>query len=258
VQTRVTLIGKGVSAFQHQARCEPRGRENASTSPATSRTGRVPLRQARRPNMAPEKNVYIVDDDEASRDSIATLLSVAGFRTKSFASGNQFLQEVASLAPGCLVSDVRMPDLDGIALVQQLRTLKLGIRVVLITGHGDIKTAVLAIKSGAADFVEKPYDDETILAAVRRAQEELEEHDEEKEMAKTAARRLSSLSARECEVLERLVAGLPNKTIAHDLAISPRTVEFHRTRVMTKMEAGSLSQLVRLALLAGLKVDLQT
>jgi two-component system, LuxR family, response regulator FixJ len=207
--------------------------------------------------MAPEKNVYIVDDDEASRDSIATLLSIAGFRTKSFASGNQFLREVASLAPGCLVSDVRMPDLDGITLLQKLKTLKLSIRVVLITGHGDIKTAVRAIKSGAADFVEKPYDDETILTAVRKAQEELDRDDEGDELAKIAAGRLSSLSSRESEVLERLVAGLSNKAIAHDLAISPRTVEFHRTRVMTKMKAGSLSQLVRLALLAGLKVDLQ-
>src|SRR5258705_3556001 len=207
--------------------------------------------------MAPEKNVYIVDNDEASRDSIATLLSVAGFRTKSFVSAIQFLQEVASLGPGCLVSDLRMPDLDGIALVQELKPSKLSIRVVLITGHADIKTAVRAIKSGAVDFVEKPYDNETILAAVRRAQEELDEHDEERELAKTAARRLNSLSTRESEVLERLVAGLPNKTIAHDLAISPRTVEFHRTRVMAKMQAGSLSQLVRLCLLAGMKADLQ-
>ncbi len=208
--------------------------------------------------MAPEKNVYIVDDDEASRDSIATLLSVSGFRTKSFASGNLFLQEAASLAPGCLVSDVRMPDLDGITLVQQLKALKLSIRVVLITGHGDIKMAVRAIKSGATDFVEKPYDDETILAAVRRAQEELDQDDEGDEMAKVAAARLSSLSSRECEVLARLVAGQPNKAIAYDLTISPRTVEFHRTRVMAKMKAGSLSQLVRLALLAGLKGDLRT
>ena len=150
-----------------------------------------------------------------------------------------------------------MPDLDGITLLQKLKTLKLSIRVVLITGHGDIKTAVRAIKSGAVDFVEKPYDDETILTAVRRAQEELDRDDEGDELAKIAAGRLSSLSSRESEVLERLVAGLSNKAIAHDLAISPRTVEFHRTRVMTKMKAGSLSQLVRLALLAGLKVDLQ-
>ncbi len=207
--------------------------------------------------MAPEKNVYILDDDEASRNSIATLLSSAGFRTRSFASANQFLREAASLAPGCLISDLRMPDMDGITLLQQLMTMKLNIRVVLITGHGDIKTAVRAIKSGAADFVEKPYDDETILAAVRKAQEELERGDEGHELAKTAAERLGSLSPREREVLERLVAGSSNKAIAHDLAISPRTVEFHRTRIMTKMKAESLSQLVRLALLAGLKVELR-
>jgi len=207
--------------------------------------------------MAPEKNVYILDDDEASRNSIATLLSSAGFRTRRFASANQFLREVASLAPGCLISDLRMPDMDGITLLQQLMTMKLNIRVVLITGHGDIKTAVRAIKSGAADFVEKPYDDETILAAVRKAQEELERGDEGHELAKTAAERLGSLSPREREVLERLVAGSSNKAIAHDLAISPRTVEFHRTRIMTKMKAESLSQLVRLALLAGLKVELR-
>jgi two-component system response regulator FixJ len=207
--------------------------------------------------MAPEKNVYIIDDDEASRDSIATLLSSAGFKTKSFASGDQFLREAASLAPGCLVSDVRMPDLDGITLLQQLMALKLRIRVVLITGYGDIKTAVRAIKSGATDFVEKPYDEETLLAAVQKAQEELDQDDQGNELAKAAAERLGSLSAREREVLECLVAGYSNKAIAHDLAISPRTVEFHRTRIMAKMKAGSLSQLVRLALLAGLKVDLQ-
>ena len=207
--------------------------------------------------MAPEKNVYIIDDDEASRDSIATLLSSAGFKTKSFPSGHQFLREAASLAPGCLVSDVRMPDLDGITLLQQLMALKLRIRVVLITGYGDIKTAVRAIKSGATDFVEKPYDEETLLAAVQKAQEELDQDDQGNELAKAAAERLGSLSAREREVLECLVAGSSNKAIAHDLAISPRTVEFHRTRIMAKMKAGSLSQLVRLALLAGLKVDLQ-
>jgi two-component system response regulator FixJ len=136
-------------------------------------------------------------------------------------------------------------------------TLKLRIRVVLITGYGDIKTAVRAIKSGAADFVEKPYDDETLLTGVRKALEELDQDDEGHELERTAAERLGSLSTRERGVLELLVAGYSNKVIAHDLAISPRTVEFHRTRIMTKMKAGSLSQLVRLALLAGLKVELQ-
>ena len=199
-------------------------------------------------------NVYIVDDDESARESLATLLTMAGFRTKGFASGHQFLGAVPSLAPGCLVSDVLMPEMDGITLLKQLKILKPDFPVILITGHGDIKMAVHAMRSGALDFVEKPYDDETILAAVRRAQLQLTKDYESDELAKIAAKRLSSLSARELEVLERLVAGMPNKTIARDLGISPRTVEFHRSHVMTKMQAGGISQLVRLALLAGLKI----
>jgi two-component system response regulator FixJ len=199
-------------------------------------------------------NVYIVDDDEAARESLATLLTIAGFRTKSFASGHQFLGEVPSLPPGCLVSDVLMPEMDGITLLKQLKTLKPDFPVILITGQGDIKMAVHAMRSGALDFVEKPYDDETILAAVRRAQLQLTKDYESDELAKSAAKRLSSLSGRELEVLERLIAGMPNKTIARDLGISPRTVEFHRSHVMTKMQASSISVLVRLALLAGLKI----
>src|ERR1700688_3407326 len=200
-------------------------------------------------------NVYIVDDDESARESLATLLTIAGFRTKGFASGHQFLGAVPSLAPGCLVSDVLMPEMDRITLLKQLKILKPDFPVILITGHGDIKMAVHAMRSGALDFVEKPYDDETILAAVRRAQLQLTKDYESDELAKIAAKRLSSLSARELEVLERLVAGMPNKTIARDLGISPRTVEFHRSHVMTKMQAGGISQLVRLALLAGLKIE---
>jgi two-component system response regulator FixJ len=206
--------------------------------------------------MASEKHVYIVDDDKASCDSIATLLSTAGFKTKSFATGHQFIRDVQLLAPGCLVSDVSMVEMDAITLLTQLKALRLRFPVVFLTGHGDIKMAVHAIKSGAADFVEKPYDDETILAAVRRAQEELDKDDESDELAKIAAKRISSLSSREYEVLGRLVGGQPNKAIAYDLAISPRTVEFHRSHLMAKMQAASLSELVRLALLAGIKIDI--
>jgi two-component system response regulator FixJ len=125
-----------------------------------------------------------------------------------------------------------------------------------MTGHGDIKMAVKALKSGAADFVEKPYDEETILAAVRRAQTEWNDNHEDTALERIAAQRLSSLSMRQREVFVRLVAGMPNKKIARDLGISPRTVEFHRLHVMTKMRAGGISELVRLALLAGLKIDL--
>jgi two-component system response regulator FixJ len=148
-----------------------------------------------------------------------------------------------------------MPEMDGITLLHQLKVLNLNFPVVLLTGYGDIKMAVQAIKSGAVDFIEKPYDDETILAAVRRAQEEWNEGQESTALANIATKRLNSLSAREREVLERLVAGLPNKKIARDLNISPRTVEFHRSHVMAKMQARGISELVRLALLAGLRID---
>jgi two-component system, LuxR family, response regulator FixJ len=205
--------------------------------------------------MAPKNIVYIVDDDEAVRDSLATLLISAGLRTKTFASGQQFHWEATALEPGCLVSDIRMLEMDGITLLHQLKALNLNFPVVLLTGYGDIKMAVQAIKSGAFDFVEKPYDDETILAAVRIAQEEWNEGQESTALANIAKKRLSSLSAREREVFERLVAGLPNKKIARDLEISPRTVEFHRSHVMAKMQAGGISELVRLALLAGLRID---
>jgi two-component system, LuxR family, response regulator FixJ len=205
--------------------------------------------------MAPKNIVYVVDDDEAARDSLATLLISAGLRTKTFASGQQFLWEATSLEPGCLVSDIRMLEMEGITLLHQLKALNLSFPVVLLTGYGDIKMAVQAIKSGAVDFIEKPYDDETILAAVRRAQKEWNEGQESTTLANIATERLNSLSAREREVFERLVAGLTNKKIARDLNISPRTVEFHRSHVMAKMQARGISELVRLALLAGLRID---
>jgi two-component system response regulator FixJ len=206
-------------------------------------------------NLAPKDYVYIVDDDKAAGNYLAILLTSAGFRTKRFSSGHQFLHEAPSLEPGCLVSDVRMPEMDGITLLKQLKASKLSFPVVLMTGHGDIKMAVQAITSGAVDFIEKSSDDETILATVRRAQQEMNNDYEGVELAKSAAKRLNSLTARERDVLKRLLAGQPNKTIAHELAISPRTVEFHRSRVMAKTQVGSVSELVRLALLAGLKID---
>jgi two-component system response regulator FixJ len=205
-------------------------------------------------DMAPKDYVYIVDDDKAAGNYLAILLTSAGFGTKRFSSGHEFLHEAPSLEPGCLVSDVRMPDMDGITLLKKLKASNLSFPVVLITGHGDIKTAVQAITSGAVDFIEKSSDDETILAMVRRAQQEVDKDHEGVELAKIAAQRLNSLSTREREVLERLFAGQPNKTMALELAISPRTVESHRLHVMAKMQAGSISELIRLALLAGLKI----
>ena len=226
----------------------PKGRWSAHRDPGRERN-------ACRVNMAPKYYVYIVDDDKAAGNYLAILLTSAGFRTKRFSSGHEFLHEAPSLEPGCLVSDVRMPEMDGITLLKQLKASNLSFPVVLITGYGDIRTAVQAIMAGAVDFIEKSSDDETILAVVRRAQQELDNDHEGVELAKIAAQRLNSLTAREHDVLERLFAGQPNKTMARELAISPRTVEFHRSHVMAKMQARSISELVRLALLAGLKID---
>jgi two-component system response regulator FixJ len=200
------------------------------------------------------QNVYIVDDDDAARESISTLLTVVGFATRVFASGREFLASAKTLAPGCLVSDVRMPELDGLALLEQLALLKLNFPVVFVTGHGDVRTAVRAVKSGAVDFVEKPFDGGLLISAVRRALGEISETGTG-DVSATARAKAATLSTREYEVFERLVRGMPNKSIARDLRISPRTVEFHRSRVMAKMQASSLSALVRFGLAAGVEID---
>lgn len=200
-----------------------------------------------------EATVYVVDDDSAVRDSTSLLLETAGFRVRTFASGEEFLAAAGMLEPGGLVCDVRMPRLDGIALLNRLTELRLHFPAVVITGHGDIRTAVDALKSGAIDFLEKPYSGEVLLATVRRITEKVRPADH---AARSAAQHLSGLTTRERDVLERLVAGMPNKIIAHDLAISVRTVEFYRTRVMKKLRARSLSELIRAALAAGIDIQL--
>jgi two-component system response regulator FixJ len=167
--------------------------------------------------------------------------------------GEEFLAAAPALPPGGLVCDVRMPRLDGIALLNRLAELRLHFPAVVITGHGDIRTAVEALKSGAMDFLEKPYAQEALLATIRRITEKIRPADLE---ARSAARQLTGLTVRERDVLERLVAGMPNKIIAHDLAISVRTVEFYRTRVMKKLHARSLSELIRSALAAGIEIQL--
>jgi two-component system response regulator FixJ len=204
-------------------------------------------------SFTPEQIVYIVDDDDAARDSIETLLRLAGFTTRAFASGTEFLSIAPSLRPGCLVSDVRMPELDGLALLERLKSSHLHFPVVFVTGHGDIGTAVRAIKGGAVDFVEKPFDGASMISAVRSAQQDLLAVDEDK-LHEIATARLATLTPRERAVFESVVAGKPNKVIARELAISPRTVEFHRSRVMAKMQATSISALVRLGLAAGLDI----
>ena len=196
--------------------------------------------------------VHVVDDDEAMRDSMAFLLRAENFQVQTYADATAFLNALPQIKGGCVVTDVRMPGMSGIELLQRLRELKVSVPIIVVSGHGDVPLAVEAMKTGALDFIEKPFDDDVFLRAVRMA---LSAHavDSQRQAQKaTINSRLESLSNREREVLEGLVAGHPNKTIAYDLGISPRTVEIYRANVMEKMQAGSLSDLVRMALVGGL------
>jgi len=200
--------------------------------------------------MLAERRVYIVDDDEAVRDSLSMLLESKAFAVKSFASAVEFLAAASSLHPGCLIGDIRMPEMDGLELQQHLIDRSLDFPLIVITGHGDVPVAVRAMKAGAVDFIEKPFTYEAILDSLEVGFLRLTAPD--KDPVKVAAiAKLELLSPRELEVLQGLLAGLPNKSIAYDLNISPRTVEIHRARVMDKMGARSLSELIRLALAAG-------
>jgi two-component system, LuxR family, response regulator FixJ len=203
--------------------------------------------------MPGDRLIYIVDDDEAVRDSLSLLLETRGFTVRAFASAREFLTAAPSLRPGVLVSDVRMPEMDGLELQQNLAERGFSFPLIVITGHGEVPLAVQAMKAGALDFIEKPFAAEAILAAAAAALSRVGEPADENPLAATAAVRLALLTPREREVLEGLLAGLPNKSIAYDMAISPRTVEIHRARVMEKMAARSLSELVRLSLAAGMQ-----
>lgn len=194
--------------------------------------------------------IFIVDDDEAVRDSLQILLETEGFRTEVFASALAFLDARAAERPGCLLADVRMPDMSGLELQEKLVERRLDLPVIIITGHGDVPMAVRAMKAGAVDFIEKPFSDTTMLDAVRRALATVGRAESDRALAADAVARLETLTPRERQVLEHLVMGQPNKIIAFELDISPRTVEIHRARVMEKMQAQSLSHLVRLALAA--------
>jgi len=196
--------------------------------------------------------VYIVDDDEAVRDSLEALLSAHGYETSSFSSADTFLRTPGTSGEGCLLTDIRMPDMDGLELQERTTRSRPGLAVIIITGHGDVPLAVRAMKAGAVDFVEKPFTEEIILRAVEGALAFVANRRSKPVDHETVLRRLEQLTPREREVLSGLIAGLPNKTIAYDLGISPRTVEIHRARVMDKMQARSLSELVRLALTVGL------
>jgi len=193
--------------------------------------------------------VHVIDDDEAVRDSLSFLLRTANLNVISYPSATQFLEQPVRNIAGCVITDVRMPDMSGLDLLRRLRGMSSAIPVIVMTGHGDIQLAVEAMKAGAVDFLEKPFDDERVIQAVRSALEARRAESERLGQRHEIEERLDSLSQRERQVLDGLVAGLPNKTIAHDLGISPRTVEVYRANVMTKMQAGSLSELIRMVLL---------
>ena len=198
--------------------------------------------------MQDNRIVHIVDDDEAVRQSLAFLLGSAGLAVRLYDSATAFLTGLAGVKGGCLITDMRMPDMTGLELLRALKAKGCGLPAIVITGHGDVPLAVEAMKAGAVDFIEKPFDEEAILRAVQAALEcgrEGEGGD-----APAIAARLASLSERERQVLEGLIAGHPNKTIAYDLGISPRTVEVYRANLMTKMGARSLSELIRMAIIA--------
>ena len=196
--------------------------------------------------------VHVVDDDEAMRDSMAFLLRAENFQVQTYADAADFLTALPQIKVGCVVTDVRMPGMSGIELLQRLRELKVSLPVIVVSGHGDVPLAVEAMKTGALDFIEKPFDDDVFLRAVRLALSAQAVDSQRQAQKATINSRLESLSNREREVLEGLVAGHPNKTIAYDLGISPRTVEIYRANVMEKMQARSLSDLVRMALVGGL------
>ena len=198
-----------------------------------------------------DQTVFVLDDDEAVRDSLGALLESAGFVVEIFGSGADFLDRLEPEGGGCLVLDVRMPGLSGLEVQEELAKKGIAIPVIIITGHGDVPIAVKALKSGAVDFIEKPFADDIILESVRHALEQGLQNKQDISAALEIKARLVRLTPRERDVLGQLVIGNPNKIIAHELGISPRTVEIHRARVLEKMSARSLSHLVRLAIAAG-------
>jgi len=195
-------------------------------------------------------DVYVVDDDEPIRQALGFLLNTAGLSARTFGSALEFLEAAATLPPGCVITDVRMPGMDGIELARRVKDKGLGHEVIVVTGHGDVPLAVSAMKAGAIDFIEKPFNDAVLLGAVRAALDAGARPDEEAGGRFTEM--LAGLSPRETEVLRGVVEGQSNNMIAIDLGISPRTVEVHRANLMSKTGAGSLSGLVRMALNAGI------
>jgi len=205
--------------------------------------------------MPSKGKVYVIDDDEAMRDSLDFLLDSSGFDVVLFENAQSFLDALPKLALGCVVSDVRMPGIDGIELLKRMTALHSPFPVIIMTGHGDVPLAVEAMKLGAADFLEKPFEDDRLITMIETAIRQAEPAAKSEAVAQDIAARVASLSPRERQVMEGLIAGLSNKLIAREYDISPRTIEVYRANVMTKMQANSLSELVRMAMRAGMLKD---
>ncbi len=199
--------------------------------------------------MQSDMAVHVVDDDVAVRKSLAFLLASEGLPVRLHETASSFLDDASNVESGCIVTDVRMPGIDGIELIRRLRARGIALPVIVMTGHADVPMAVEAMKEGAVDFLEKPFGDEAFLGAVRSALDRQEKNSQQGTQIAEIQGRFEALSERERQVLDGLVAGKANKVIAYDLGISPRTVEIYRANVMAKMQAKSLSELVRLALL---------
>ena len=205
--------------------------------------------------MAHRGKVYVIDDDEAMRDSLDFLLAAADFQVSLFESAQNFLDALSTLDFGCVVSDVRMPGIDGIELLKRLKAGGSLFPVVIMTGHGDVPLAVEAMKLGAMDFLEKPFEDDRLIGMIEAALRRAEPGVKNEAATLEIQSRIASLSPRERQVMDGLIAGLSNKLIAREYDISPRTIEVYRANVMTKMQAASLSELVRLAMRGGVLKD---
>jgi two-component system, LuxR family, response regulator FixJ len=199
--------------------------------------------------MTIESTVYVVDDDDTVRRSMCDLLVTAEYLVKDYSSARLFLED-STPKTGCLITDIRLPEMDGLALQDEVAKRQMDLKVVIVTGHGDVPLAVRAMKAGAVDFIEKPFDENTFLVSVRRAVELGRRTRSQAEEAKTAQRLMALLTPRERHVLSRLVAGRSNKAAAHELGISPRTIEVYRAQIMDKLNASSFSDLVRTAIVA--------
>src|SRR3984893_9814045 len=201
--------------------------------------------------------VYVIDDDPAMRDSLDFLLGSAGFSVRLFDSALVFLNEIPMLESGCVVTDIRMPGMDGMELLRQLNQVSAvrTLPVIVMTGHGDVPRAVEAMKLGALDFLEKPFEDDRLIGMIETALSQTDSGAKSEAVSADMAARVASLTQRERQVMQGLVTGQSNKAIAREYDISPRTVEVYRANVMTKMQAGNLSELVRFAIRAGIVED---